>query len=236
MAETFDTQTIRAYLLGRLTGPERQAIADRLFEDDDLFAAAREVEDDLIDALARGELPEAEAIEVRRFLDESSQMGRLKFAEAMAHANRKTVRGPVVVRTLVAIAAMLIVAMVGVFYYYQGQRVAIQKQLAQAPGEPVVFAFFAPAGTARGAAGSINRIKIPPGVDLVKVSIDLESGYQSYSAVMFAPGGREVSRTTTKEFSVPAPQLSRGRYEIEVKGARSGALPEPLGYCYFEIE
>lgn len=236
MAEPLDIGTIRAYLLGRLTGPERETIATRILEDEEVFASARELEDDLIDALARGELDEPEAGEVRQFLVESSQADRLRFAAALARAGRPTIRGPVFVRSFLAIAAVFILAMVGAFYYFKGDRAAMKAKLEAAEKAPVVFAFSVPPGTVRG-GGGVTRVRIPSGTNLVRVKIDLEKGYQSYSAVLRAPGGREVVRSTTGELVMPAPLLPHGRYEIEVTGSKGGgAPPETLNFYYFEIE
>jgi anti-sigma factor RsiW len=51
---------IEAYLLGRLPDEEQPQIEALLFEDDDMFEAIRDAEDDLIDRYLAAELPPAD--------------------------------------------------------------------------------------------------------------------------------------------------------------------------------
>lgn len=237
MAETPNRDEVRDYLLGRLTGPARDSVAAHVLEDEDVFALARETEDDLLDALARGDLSDAEAAEARRFTEDSGQSQRLVMARALAQSGRGAIRGPVFVRSFLAIAATLMICLVGAFFYYQGERVARQQSAAEAPTrEPVIFAFAVPPGVTRGAQGAVTRVKIPAATELVRIHLELDPGYENYSVSLRNGAGKELQRVKAGELEIPAQLLPRGRYEIAVTANKPGAPSEPLNFHYFEIE
>jgi hypothetical protein len=73
------------FLLNELSEPERIAIEDEFFVDDDRLAIVESAEDELIDAYARGELPEERRQRFeKRFLATASQRARVAFASALA--------------------------------------------------------------------------------------------------------------------------------------------------------
>lgn len=78
-----DEKLIARYLLGDLTEPEGEAFERRYFADSELFRQISAVEDDLVDAYARGQLG---GDDLRRFKKEylSTDAGRRKVA--LAHA------------------------------------------------------------------------------------------------------------------------------------------------------
>jgi hypothetical protein len=74
--------TIKKYLLGGLLEEERQQFEERLFIDRSFFELVRIVEDELIDAYIRGDLPEKERF-VTHFLATPQQMQKLRIAMAL---------------------------------------------------------------------------------------------------------------------------------------------------------
>ena len=235
MAESPQPQVIRRYLLGQLPEQERDTVATRIFDDDDTFALACEIETDLIDALARGELAGDEADAVRRFVDESGQSDRLRIARALAR--RKTIRGPVFVGAFLAVAAALMLMMSVAFFHYRSERLARQQEIATREAkQPVIFAFAVPAGVTRGAGGNVTRVSIPAGTEEVHIRVDLEPGYAAYDVILRGAGGVEVVRGTKAEVVVPAAALVRGRYEVEIRGTKPGQPSEALSYRYFAVE
>jgi hypothetical protein len=222
MTEPLDRTTIRRYLLGELTGPEREAVAARLREHGDASGEAREVEDDLVAALTRGELHAAEAEQVRRFVLESAQSDR--FASALAQSQRKTIQGPVLVRALIGIVVTLLIVIMATFYVVRGNRF----------GNVPVYSFQVPPG------GQATRVHIPAGTDTALVTIDIQAGFPGYSISLRDAAGKEVRTLTASqagvfEIPVPAKALSPGPYHVEVSGV-SEKGPQPVDHYYFAIE
>jgi len=243
MAEPLDEQTIRRYLLGELPEAERDAAAARIFESDDSFDKARELEDDLVDALAIGELSGAEASKVRAFLAESSQTDRLAAARVLARGQRAQVKGPAMVRTFIGLAAAILVILATSVYMVRNRapvEIAQAPQPAvQAPRATAIFTFLAPAGATRSNAAAFS-VRIPPGTQLVQIQVEIEAGFPAYEVVLRTTSGRGVITVTATKpgrFEVPlaASLLPQGKYEIEVAGMR-GWQRELLQYHYFNVE
>jgi len=75
-----------AYLLGQLSSGEQRQIEALLFEDEDVFDAIRDAEDDLIDRYLAGELAAADrAAFEHTFANSRSRQERIAFARALAH-------------------------------------------------------------------------------------------------------------------------------------------------------
>src|SRR5262245_49891277 len=80
------------YLLGRIPDDERERMAYRLLEDDEVFEQVAEAEDSLIAGYVRGELSQKEArlVETRLL---STEHGRNRWRAAAALARRERSRG-----------------------------------------------------------------------------------------------------------------------------------------------
>jgi anti-sigma factor RsiW len=75
---------ITAYLLGELSDAEEEAIEVRYFTDDALFEQLLDIEDDLIDRYARGQITDSERRRLERhFMKSPARRQRVRFAEAL---------------------------------------------------------------------------------------------------------------------------------------------------------
>jgi hypothetical protein len=120
--ETLGDQIDR-YLLGRLAGPDRQRLEERMFEDDTVWTAIKDAEDDLIERFVAGDLPPADLADFAlHFALSPSRRERIEFARGLprALASVSTPRparaaAPPPSRTIrpgLAVAAALVVAAV----------------------------------------------------------------------------------------------------------------------------
>ena len=79
------------YLLGEMSGSERELLEAEYFSDDEAFQKVLNAEDDLIDAYARGELStEHRRLFEKRFLSSAQERERLRFARMLASAVAET--------------------------------------------------------------------------------------------------------------------------------------------------
>src|SRR5438552_3793479 len=122
-AESDNRDLLQAYLLGTLPEEERDRIGQQALTNGEFFDRLREVEDDLIDALARGELNAQDAGRMRHFLAESGQEDRLPMARAWQEFSPRRPRSPVSARLLLSIAAMLLVLLAAGWLFYAGRTV-----------------------------------------------------------------------------------------------------------------
>jgi anti-sigma factor RsiW len=67
--KTIDREKLTAYLLGKLSAEEQDAVAEQYFIDDELYDQLLEVKADLIDQYARGQLPAADRRQFESYLD-----------------------------------------------------------------------------------------------------------------------------------------------------------------------
>jgi hypothetical protein len=67
--KTIDREKLTAYLLGKLSGEEQDAIAEQYFIDDESFDRLLEVKADLMDQYARGQLPAGDHARLESYLD-----------------------------------------------------------------------------------------------------------------------------------------------------------------------
>jgi hypothetical protein len=80
-----DEMKLRQYLLGRLSPPEDEEMEELCFIDERLFNQLQDVETDLIDAYARGQLKAKERREFEaKYLAHPLQRERVKFAELLS--------------------------------------------------------------------------------------------------------------------------------------------------------
>src|SRR5262245_52823009 len=84
MPDERDERLMRPFLLGRLSESDRHPLEERFLADDDFAARLLELQNDLIDAYARGELDDDDRQAVaERLLGGSAGVQRLRFAEAL---------------------------------------------------------------------------------------------------------------------------------------------------------
>ncbi|HYN21381.1 MAG TPA: hypothetical protein VE078_10515 [Thermoanaerobaculia bacterium] len=142
-----DDELLRRYLLGGLSGDDKDRLESRLIRERKLFELAEAVEDEVLDDYAHGRLDSAERIRVaRRLLSSLAGRSRLAVIQGLGKiaaeaAEEETGRGrilPFPVRDLsrpeiraAAIAAMLLIGAAGVW-------LAQQKVQPPVPAAPVV--------------------------------------------------------------------------------------------------
>lgn len=246
MGDSPDNRVIRSYLLGEMTEAERSEFQERIFADDHLFDRVREVEQDLIDALARGEVSGSEADRVRAFLEESSQQHRLAFAGALARQERRP-RSPRWHWAAPLAACLLLAPAAGVLalrnHRLEGE-IARQTAATPAPAanaNSLYVAQLAPS-VARGAS-SPPAIPLPAAARIVELRlgirapgafsryrVDIQSAGQAVLTVVVpGPLGPELP------VAVPRRMLGPGDYELALSGEGTDGSVRPIEYYYFSI-
>ena len=214
-------EELRAYFLGQLDGETAARLEERLLEDDDLFAEAREVEDDLFDAFARGRLAPAEHEQfVARY---GGQGGRLAFAQALARrtgmdagravpgrndpidfprlrqnvaaASRSAPRAWIPL----AAAAVLLLTVGGLLVMRaRGPRETPQPSQASAPrpASPVVAVALITLGTSR-SAGEPLTVTLPAGASALRLRVRLDPAdrFERYALVLRSAADQIVWHT-----------------------------------------
>lgn len=224
--------TLRDYLLGSAPPETAEQIEARLLEDDDLFAALRNVEDDLFDASARGTLDtESRARFAERYGHETE---RLRFAQALA---RKTVPSapavPLIRRPWMpwAAAAALILVAGAVFTQLEAPSTPPgPPTTATAPRAETPFTVALALGASR-ASGATTNVSVPAGTTVVIMNVQLDPGdrFDTYAMELRGAGDRVVwSAADLKAISghgdlavmgrIPTASVPAGSYELAVRG------------------
>src|SRR5262245_39991177 len=92
--ENAKDRRLMAYLLGQLSEAERADVETRFFADDALFEYLAAVETELIDAYARGELPEADRLQFEKRLLRSPRFRKRIALALQLHARAAAVVAP----------------------------------------------------------------------------------------------------------------------------------------------
>lgn len=235
---------LREYLLGRLAENERHAIENRAFEDDAFEDRLREVEYDLLDDWARGEIAEADrAVIERRFPAE-------KLAVARSMQRRSvSVHSPAPVRNWMpwaVAAAMLLCIGLGGYFWREASR--LRAELEEAKNRPTPSLAPAPSivtlalnvPSTRGTSAPVFRI--PSTAGLVQVTMEVEPGYEFYEVrvesadrgLVFSQGLRASNSGIV--LNIPAPLLSTGNYDFVLSGQRNGTTNLLATYsCRIEV-
>jgi hypothetical protein len=254
-AETLDGALLRRYLLGEATEDEEARVERHL-----LTAAAgledlEMAEDDLIEACARGDLPEAERKRVLAGLAASSAgRARLALARDLAYVAdgepgtlvnlrapaprppRRPWSGWRLQIAALAAALVLAVATGGVWRAMHPGRSDLS---------PAVFelSMAAERGSAR-----MPELEVPSGSRRVelRLALDEHETYRAYRAVLRDAAGRTVAsarglalqRTPTGPeivLDLPAADLPPGRYEVAVQGERARGPIEDVAWKEFAV-
>jgi len=100
-----DREKLTAYLLGKLSGEEQDALAEQYFIDDELFDRLLEVKADLIDQYVRGQLPAADRPQLESYLDKLPDGWReVSVARALIEVidEENAIEKPVAIQTVAA--------------------------------------------------------------------------------------------------------------------------------------
>jgi len=245
-------ETMRDYLLGKLAEPEAQRFEERILDDEELFQTLRSVEDDLVDAYARGTLDEGARQDFQQRY--AGQASRVTFSRALTQrmtnvgptANVVPIKRPAIFqRTWVWLAAAAAVAVVVASQMIhrveprsEPAPTVIAKRRVRVPREfPVVLVL-----AASRSEGEANVISIPADVERVQLRIRLDPAdrFESYSAEMSSAAGvvwraenlhaKAVGEELTLRAEVPASAMTRGSYELAVRGDA-----QALGFISMEV-
>jgi hypothetical protein len=230
----------RAYLLGRLSEAEAEHLEARLLQDDEVFQAVREAEDDLFDAFARGQLTaDDRARFVERFGDRTDGLAFSRALATRVRPERSSDGGSASRRPWIPLAAAAAVVLTaGAALMWRSQPGPAGAPAAKAPG---VSAPTAPAGpspivvalslsTSR-AAGEPASVSLPASAASLQVRVRLNPAdkYDRYMMELRSQADRVVWRGDDLRAAaeagdlivtatIPATSLEAGRYELAVRG------------------
>lgn len=227
MKPEYSREEIERYLLGEGEGAVREAIGEALIVDSELHALVREVENDRIDALAQGQLPEAQARAWRGYLEQTGQTKRLAVARALMAKARPRLRR---YWWLEAAAALFIAA--GAGWFWLGPKAKIQPVL-----EARQVSLTLPRGTTRGNDAAL-RLEI--GSDVARVEFRFEvapepaSGYRvrvlsASEKVLLVREGRGWPESPLR-VTVEARDLPEGLLRLELLALDSAGAAAPVGF------
>lgn len=234
-------EPIHSYLLGEMPEEERAVFEQRIFADDELFASVLAAENNLIDALVRGELAPAEAERLRGMLYGSGQQERIRVAAALAARGRRA-RRPHVPWQWFAVAACLLLALVSASLLWTNQR--LRNELAR--GRPpstgaAIFSVSLFPGLARGRQTE-GTIQLPARAGIIELRLALRpsQGYERYRLDLAPEAGRPFlsqllpPANSEARIALPRQLLPPGAYEIVLSGLR-GRTSEALDSYHFAI-
>lgn len=201
-----DRTTMRAYLLGTLAEKEREQVEQNLFGSSEYYERLLDVENDLFDAYASGQLSAADRARFERtLLASKSQREKLNFSRAVAASGY---RRPIAWPVYGAIAAGIAAAVLS--WALLRQNFELRRQIASAPhvtissprGMPPVQSIVLAGAQTRGAER--NVIRIDPKVALVHFQVVLAGA---------TPG--ELVRGTLSASNAPTLDLGSARVTTE---------------------
>ena len=173
---TPERRRLAEYLLGTAPAADSATITEQLFEDESLPAELEEVERDLVDAYAQGQLSPADALALEAAARQSASLQeRMQFARALA-ANRQPRRN--LSRFWVATAAGLMILLgVGILRLIttnsrlESQLAAVRRTQPQPPQSPTLAVMITP--LERGAAPG-TRISLDNPAALIRLNFAIE--------------------------------------------------------------
>jgi hypothetical protein len=240
-AESDNRELLHGYLLGTLPEEERARIGQQALTDGEFFDRLREAEDDLIDALAHGELNAQDAGLIRRFLAETGQEDRLRMAQVWQKSSSRRPRQPILARLFLAIAATVVVLLAAGWLFHAGHSVApAAAPVPRASG--AILSIFLPAGVSRGAR-DVHIVSIPPAAGIVRIELETPplAGASTWRAVLRDPTGAVVATQSGPIAGTPgnagllvpsASFIKSGEYEIELASSSNGETWTVLAYYY----
>jgi hypothetical protein len=245
MGDAPDDRLIRSYLLGEMSAEERAAFQQRPFEDDEVFLRVLAAEDDMADALAKGELPQDEAARVRTFLEESSQRDRLMFAQAFARMESAPKRGSSLwVWRALPLAACIVLSAISLWLAVRNRElqtpIAGLRPATETSG--AIFAARIPAGRLRG-SGTRPALEIPADTRIVELRLEVRSpgSFQRYRFDVNRASGQAIISIVVPGplaaetvVAVPRTNLAPGDYELALSGLQ-GDQAKPIDDNYYAV-
>jgi hypothetical protein len=238
-----------AYLLHKMPEAERDSFEEQHFDDSELYDQVREVEAELLDGHARGELSAGQRELVEKYLLASSlQRQKLLVARTLAHRFPSPARRSAPWRS---IAAAAIVLLAGGVAWLAWENAALRRDLTRAATKPtskqeqqvpqqVMEARLSP--TLRGTAQSIVAVPLAADSEILRLDLEVDPGEEAQSLSAFitkdgrAVWSEEPILKEQRSFGfvasvwIPAAALVAGEYEIKLSA--DGA---PIDYYRFRI-
>ena len=231
-----------AYLLGKISLEEREALGDRLFADPAFAQLMEESERDLLDRYARGALgAEDRAAVEAHLLASDRQNAKVRFAVLMAARQP----APVTRRMpswVVPLAAVLVLAAgLGLLRLRSSQSNPVEPTTqrektptaAPAPPPAVFAALLSPGGTRDGALQEVHLpattgilrfdLESPPPADAPGYGVRLLRGAQILWSQENVLPTREADQPILS-LRVPASALAAGSYEFAVRGKNGESI------------
>jgi hypothetical protein len=235
----------RAYLLGELSPAEAEAFEASLLDDDEAFDLLELAESDVLDALARGELSQAQRLGVEAQIGARHELAeRVAFARALAERADRPRAAPARPSAWVRLRRRL-------WPEHLGGRGLILAAAALAlvlgsltlfppgPRAPAVAQLSPDALRDRGAPrpvhlGDALSLRLSLLLDPDDAGSDLEvlvqrGGKAVWRAPRIAPAGHAVV------VELPTFLLEAGRYEITVSALPPGATAQPIAYYTLDL-
>ncbi len=221
-------ELLENFLLGECDPAQREQISQSLLDDENLDAALREAEADLIDALARRQLSPSRAQAMRRYLQETGQTARLEFAQALAQAVK-----PRRAYWLEAAAAILLLTG-GAWWLHQPVR----------QPAPVLHATLHLSGEATRGASPAHRFSIPPATQIVDLEIEVApEPATAYRLRLVAPNGQATFDQSGRPWpqallrvSVPATAFSANAATIELSATDAAGSTTPVAFYEIRVQ
>jgi hypothetical protein len=257
----FDDSVITRYLLGELPPQETERLDQLGFTDEDFVLRLQLIENDLVDAYARGDLqpPLLERF-TSVYLSSPKRRDKVKFAQALfkvvpaMQPKRAGWQSLFTIptfgwQTALAMATLLLLVTTS-WLALENRRLRAERnalavarppvQEKQPPEDrlPSIVAFNLLPPT-RGVAG-LQTLAVPPDTDFVSVQAELETGqYPSYRAELRSLPRKELvwksASVKRHGITIPAATLQPGTYVLEVFGATAGGTEELLGSYPFRV-
>lgn len=253
-------RTLRRYVLGSLEEGPRAELEHRLIAEPEVFEALGVIEDELIEEYLDRAGPEADRRSLeRRFLASREGQRRLRLARALKERAAAVASVPraeagparrgwptawvaTLEEWLSPILGQPALAAVTVLLALS---LAVNLWLAGRPEGPAPPATFALASGLLRAEGSLPRVAVPSGAEVVRLRLELpDHEYPLYRAALHDPDGAEiwsVSRLRAEGqppavvLVVPAGLLPRGDCRVRLSGMGEGGEPEALATYPFRV-
>jgi hypothetical protein len=225
-----------AYLLGRISQEEREAVGDRLFADPAFAELMEESERDVLDQYVRGELDEEDRAAVEAHLLASDQQNaKLRFAALMARkADRRVRRRPSWIGPLAAIAAVLVIAASAWMLRPRNlpsnpvEHATQQQKTTPSVEPPVIFAALLSAGGTRD--GAQQQVHLPVTTGLLRFDLELDPAAKAANYPVQLLQGPQViwsqqdvlpieeAGQPILSLRVPRAVLAPGSYQFVIRG------------------
>lgn len=257
-----NTEELRQYLLGDLTGEAQQMVEQRLLTEPDFLVELLLGEEELIDDYVGENLPDDDRLKFERhFLSTPERRRQLSFARALGRYVSNSAESPGSKsarerphappagpnwaerlrafwggspRALRAAAALLAVAvMLGALWLLSRPRTSTPKTFA-------TLTLTAGAGN-RGVGAPATKVKLPPDADALKIFLVLPDGVTPaarYRAELEGDGGEtkslgaDVQDARSVSVVIPSAQLARGQYALRLFVTDAGGAERRTGGSY----